>query len=60
MKYTIISGTNRAGSNTLKVANQYRDILSKKGINAEVVTLEGLDLNGKSAHLSDTFPRCFA
>jgi NAD(P)H-dependent FMN reductase len=53
MKYTIISGTNRAGSNTLKVANQYRDILSKKGINAEVVTLEGLDLNGKSAHLSD-------
>lgn len=53
MKYTIISGTNRLGSNTLKVANQYKDILSKKGIDAHVVSLEGMDLNGKSAHLSE-------
>jgi NAD(P)H-dependent FMN reductase len=48
MKYTIISGTNRAGSNTLKVARQYQDILKRKGIEAELVSLEGLDLNRKS------------
>ena len=49
MKYTIISGTNRAGSNTFKVARQYQHILRNKGIEAEVLSLEGLDLNRKSA-----------
>jgi chromate reductase len=52
MKYTIISGTNRHGSRSLMVARQYRDILSKKGIEAEVVTLEGLDLNRKTEILA--------
>lgn len=48
MKYTIISGTNRSGSNTLKVARQYRELLKKKGVEATVVSLEGVDLNQKS------------
>lgn len=48
-KYTIISGTNRAGSNTLKVARQYQDLLKNKGVEADVVSLEGVDLNGKTA-----------
>lgn len=52
MNYTIISGTNRHGSRTLKVAQQYRDILRNKGIEASLVSLEGLDLNQKSAFLS--------
>ena len=47
--YTIISGTNRPESNSLKVAAQYRRILESRGIEARVVSLEGLDLNKKSA-----------
>ncbi len=48
MKYTIISGTNRSGSNTLKVARQYQELLRNKGVNADVVSLEGVDLNQKT------------
>ena len=50
--YTIISGTNREGSNTLKVATQYQELLSQKGIDARLVTLTGIDLNGKSPELT--------
>jgi NAD(P)H-dependent FMN reductase len=46
--YTIISGTNRKGSNTRKVAEQYRDMLLAKGVEATLVSLEGLDLNRKT------------
>jgi len=49
--YTIISGTNRPGSNSLKVATQYKNILESRGIEARVVSLEGLDLNKKSEKL---------
>lgn len=52
MMYTIISGTNRPGSNTLKVARQYQQILERKGIGAGLLSLEGLDLNRKTAQLS--------
>jgi NAD(P)H-dependent FMN reductase len=51
MKYTIISGTNRNGSNTLKVAMLYQQMLGAKGVKAELVSLEGLDLNEKSHQL---------
>jgi chromate reductase, NAD(P)H dehydrogenase (quinone) len=51
MKYTIISGTNREGSNTNKVAAQYQQMLREKGIIAELVTLVGLDLNEKGEKL---------
>ncbi len=50
--YTIISGTNRPGSNSLKVATQYKQILESRGIQARVVSLEGMDLNKKTAMLS--------
>jgi NAD(P)H-dependent FMN reductase len=52
MNYTIISGTNRHGSRTLKVARQYREILLNRGIDANLVSLEGLDLNQKTELLS--------
>lgn len=42
--YTIVSGTNRAGSNTLKVAKEYQRFLKEKGIEANLLSLEGLDL----------------
>jgi NAD(P)H-dependent FMN reductase len=52
MKYTIISGTNRHGSRSLMVARQYHDILKQRGIESEVISLEGLDLNRKTEVLA--------
>lgn len=46
--YTIISGTNRTGSNTLKMAQQYQALLARKGISATLVTLENLDVSTRS------------
>jgi chromate reductase len=46
--YTIISGTNRTGSNTLKVAQQYQTLLAHRGISATLVTLENLDVSNRS------------
>jgi chromate reductase, NAD(P)H dehydrogenase (quinone) len=45
LMYTIVSGTNRTGSNTLRVAELYRKIMGEKGIPARVLSLEGIDLN---------------
>ena len=42
--YTIISGTNRPASNTLKVAKEYQRFLQQKGIEAGVFSLEGIHL----------------
>ncbi len=42
--YTIISGTNRDGSHTEKVARQYQEILKNKNIEAELFSLKGLDV----------------
>lgn len=41
---TIISGTNRKGSNTQKIALVYQDILGQKGITAGLFSLEGIQL----------------
>jgi len=46
--YTIISGTNRPGSNSIKIAELYKQVLNTMGIESKVVTLEDLDLNKKS------------
>jgi NAD(P)H-dependent FMN reductase len=42
--YTIVSGTNRHGSNTLKVAKEYQRFLKEKGIEANILSLEGRNL----------------
>src|SRR5690349_4885429 len=39
--YTIVSGTNRPGSNTEKVARHYQQVLKSKGITPQFITLEG-------------------
>jgi NAD(P)H-dependent FMN reductase len=52
MQYTIVSGTNREGSNTLRVANEVREIMRSKGLNPNLITLEGLDLNRKCERLA--------
>ena len=42
--YTIISGTNREGSHTEKVANEYQRILKEKDIDAGILTLKNVDV----------------
>lgn len=42
---TIISGTNRPASNTLKVANYYQKTLAKKGLETYLFNLEDLPEN---------------
>lgn len=42
--YVIISGTNRKGSHTEKVAHEYQQILKSKNIEAPVFSLKGLDV----------------
>ena len=42
---TIISGTNRTGSNTLKIAKYYQDTLLKKGLETNLLSLEDLPDN---------------
>ena len=41
---TIISGTNRPGSNTKKIALEYQRILVEKGIPVKLFSLEGVDV----------------
>lgn len=42
---TIISGTNRKESNSLKVANVYASVLSQKGVESQVLNLQDLPDN---------------
>jgi NAD(P)H-dependent FMN reductase len=50
--YTIISATNRIGSHTEKVAKQYQSILSSKGIEAKIFSLEDLNVLERNAEIS--------
>jgi NAD(P)H-dependent FMN reductase len=43
MNYTIISGTNRKGSNTYKISLQYQELFRQKGISANLLALEDID-----------------
>ncbi|MEP7142874.1 MAG: NADPH-dependent FMN reductase [Ferruginibacter sp.] len=47
--YLIISGTNRVGSNTLKVAKEYQRLLKEKSIDSVLFSLEGLNLLTRDA-----------
>jgi chromate reductase len=42
--YTIISGTNRIGSHTLKIAREYQQILNDKNIESVLFSLENVNL----------------
>lgn len=46
--YTIISGTNRIGSHSEKIANQYQQILIAKGIDAKIFSLKYLNVLEKN------------
>jgi NAD(P)H-dependent FMN reductase len=46
---TIVSGTNRLGSNTLKVAREYKRLLEEKGKEASIFSLESVDVMSRNA-----------
>ncbi|MEN9570509.1 MAG: hypothetical protein RL172_1740 [Bacteroidota bacterium] len=50
--YTIVAGTNRQGSNTLKVARQYQKFLQQKGVDAHLLSLEDVNLYARDAAFS--------
>lgn len=47
----IISGTNRPGSRSLLIARQYQSLLDSLGRPGALLSLEGLDLNGRTPAL---------
>jgi chromate reductase len=51
MEYTIISATNRKDSNTLKIARAYQEILKEKGIESQLLNLEGLNVLDRNPEL---------
>ncbi len=58
MTMTIISGTDRPGSNTLKIAKIYQQVLAEKGITAQLLSLEEHDIslkNGSFATMQEQF-----
>jgi chromate reductase, NAD(P)H dehydrogenase (quinone) len=58
MTYTIISGTNRQGNNTKKIAKAYQNILQQKGVEAQLLALDEVDItakNGSFAQMQETF-----
>lgn len=51
--YTIIAGTNRSDSNSQRIGKIYQEILFSKGVESDIYTLEGVDLNSKSQSFLD-------
>ncbi len=49
-EYLVISGTNRKGSNSMKIARLYQSYLQELGIEAEVTGLEDIDLTHRNDH----------
>jgi NAD(P)H-dependent FMN reductase len=49
--YTIISGTNRIGSHTEKVALEYQQILSQNNIDTSILSLKSLDVLHRSPEI---------
>jgi chromate reductase, NAD(P)H dehydrogenase (quinone) len=50
---TIVSGTNRLGSNTLKVAHEYKRLLEDKGISAALFSLETVNAMKRDSDFED-------
>ena len=51
--YTIISGTNRNDSNTIKIAQHYQQLLKDKGIDANLLSLQGVNVLEKNPEFSE-------
>ncbi len=46
---TIVSGTNRKGSNSIKIALAYQQILAQKGVTTRFLSLENIELMQRDA-----------
>ncbi len=51
--YTIISGTNRNDSNTIKIAQHYQQLLQNKGIDANLFSLQGVNVLERNPAFSE-------
>jgi chromate reductase, NAD(P)H dehydrogenase (quinone) len=51
--FTIISGTNRVGSNTYKVAALYQRLLNDKGVETNLLSLEGVNTLEKEGAMKE-------
>lgn len=51
--YTIISGTNRTDSKTLKIAGQYQQLLAAKNIEANLVSLVNLEVSNRNDQIRE-------
>lgn len=54
MNYTIISGTDRPGSNTKKAAKEYQRLLKEKGVTAKLLALDEVDITLKDGSFKQT------
>jgi len=50
--YTIISATNRVGSNTLKVSKQYQSFFKEQGVDARIFSLEEFTSMKRDEHFN--------
>lgn len=53
MLYTIISGTDRPGSNTKKVANNYLRLLQEKGVDVQLLSLDNEAVFAKDGQFTE-------
>lgn len=51
--YTIIACTNREGSNTLKLANLYKNLFTQEGIDAQLFSLQDIDMLQRNARFEE-------
>jgi chromate reductase len=47
---TIVAGTNRLASNTLKLAHVYQQVLEESGIESQILSLEGINVLNRDGH----------
>lgn len=50
-QYLILSGTNRSDSNTRHIARYYQQVLAQKGVEAQLVLLEGMNVQERTPEL---------
>lgn len=50
-QYLILSGTNRSDSNTRHIARYYQQVLAQKGVEAQLLLLEGMNVQERTPEL---------
>ncbi len=50
---TIVAGTNRLSSNTLKLAHVYQQLLNQMGKESQILSLEGINVLNRDSHFEE-------